>query len=89
MCSTGRDNRYLQLDCSGYVAYVMDTRDKGKATIDDVPVVRKYPDVFPEDFPGILPERQVEFRIDLVPGAAPIAKAPYRLAPPELRELST
>ena len=44
--------------------------------------------MFPEELPGIPPERQVEFRIDLVPGAAPIAKAPYRLAPPEMQDLS-
>lgn len=67
----------------------MDTRDKGKTTVDDVPEVREYPDVFPEDFLGIPPERQVEFRIDLVPGAAPIAKASYQLAPPEIHEFST
>ena len=51
--------------------------------------MRDYTYVFPEELPGIPPERQVEFRIDLVPGAAPIAKAPYRLAPPEMQELST
>ena len=64
---------------------MIDAREKGKVTVDDVPVVREYPDVFPEDLPGIPPERQVEFRIDLVLGAAPIAKAPYRLAPPGCR----
>ena len=88
-CSAARARRYVQQGCAGYVAYVLDARDKGKTTIDDVPIVRDYPDVFPEDLPGIPPERQVEFRIDLVPGAAPIAKAPYRLAPPEMQELST
>ena len=67
----------------------MDTREAGKATVGDVPVVREFTDVFPEELPGIPPERQVEFRIDLVPGAAPIATAPYRLAPPEMQELST
>ncbi|KAJ9544424.1 hypothetical protein OSB04_024131 [Centaurea solstitialis] len=46
------------------------------------------PGCLPEDLPGIPPERQVEFRIDLVPGAAPRAKTPYRLAPPEIQELS-
>ena len=51
--------------------------------------MRESPDVFPKDFSGVPPERQVEFRIDLVPGAAPIAKAPYRLAPPEMQELSS
>nr|GFB32973.1 transposon Ty3-G Gag-Pol polyprotein [Tanacetum cinerariifolium] len=45
--------------------------------------------VFPEDLPGLPPARQVEFQIDLVPGAAPVARAPYRLAPAEMQELST
>ena len=67
----------------------MDTRETGKATVSEVPVVRDYVDVFPEELPGIPPEHQVEFRIDLVPGADPIAKTPYRLAPPEMQELST
>ena len=62
----------------------MDTQDKGKVTVDDVPIVREYPDVFLEDFLGVSPEKQVEFKIDLTPGATPIAKAPYWLAPPEM-----
>ncbi|GKD46828.1 hypothetical protein Tco_1271473 [Tanacetum coccineum] len=45
--------------------------------------------VFPEDLPGLPPTRQVEFQIDLVAGAAPVTRAPYRLASPELQELST
>ncbi|KAI3786598.1 hypothetical protein L1987_40396 [Smallanthus sonchifolius] len=57
--------------------------------IDDIPIVRNYPKVFPEDLPGLPPHRQVEFQIDLAPGAAPIARAPYRLEPSELQELST
>ncbi|GKB82545.1 putative reverse transcriptase domain-containing protein [Tanacetum coccineum] len=52
-----------------------------------VPVIRNFPEVFPEELPGLPPSRQVEFRIDLVPGAAPVARAPYRLAPSEMREL--
>lgn len=84
LCSIVRARRYLQQGCASYVAYVMDTRDKGMTTVDDVPVMREYSDVFPEGLPGIPPERQVEFRIDLVLGAAPIAKEPYRLAPPEI-----
>ncbi|GKA68802.1 putative reverse transcriptase domain-containing protein [Tanacetum coccineum] len=54
----------------------------------DVPIVRDFPEVFPEDSPSIPPTRQVEFQIDLVPGAAPVARAPYRLAPSEKKELS-
>ncbi|GJR48159.1 putative reverse transcriptase domain-containing protein [Tanacetum coccineum] len=47
-----------------------------------------FPEVFPEDLPGLPPARPVEFQIDLIPGAAPVARAPYRLAPSEMRELS-
>ena len=49
-----------------------------------VPVVREYADVFPDDLPGLPPDREVEFGIDLVPGTAPIAKQAYRMAPTEL-----
>ncbi|GKE78677.1 putative reverse transcriptase domain-containing protein, partial [Tanacetum coccineum] len=55
----------------------------------DVPIVRDFPEVFPEDLHGLPSTRQVEFQIDIVPGVAPVARAPYRLAPSELQELST
>ncbi|GJU50072.1 hypothetical protein Tco_1219627 [Tanacetum coccineum] len=56
--------------------------------LEDVPVICEFPDVFPEDLPGLPPSRQVEFGIELVPGAAPVARAPYRLAPSEMKELA-
>ncbi|GKC80004.1 putative reverse transcriptase domain-containing protein [Tanacetum coccineum] len=56
--------------------------------LEDIPVVKEFKDVFPEDLPGIPPVRQVEFQIDLIPRAAPIARTPYRLAPSEMQELS-
>ncbi|KAJ9546612.1 hypothetical protein OSB04_019155 [Centaurea solstitialis] len=56
--------------------------------IHDIPVVREFPEVFPEVLPGLPPQRQVEFPIDLVLGATRIAKSPYRLAPSEMQELS-
>ncbi|GJW50731.1 putative reverse transcriptase domain-containing protein [Tanacetum coccineum] len=59
-----------------------------KKRLEDVPIVRDFPEVFPEDLPGLPPTRQVEFQIDLVPGAAPVARAPYRLVPSEMKELS-
>ncbi|GKA30766.1 putative reverse transcriptase domain-containing protein [Tanacetum coccineum] len=66
-----------------------ETEDKSeKKRLEDVPIVRDFPDVFPEDLPGLPPTRQVEFQIDLIPGAAPVARAPYRLAPSEMKELS-
>ncbi|WVZ97144.1 hypothetical protein U9M48_042699 [Paspalum notatum var. saurae] len=55
--------------------------------IKKIPVVRDFPDVFPEELPGLPPDRDVEFRIDLVPGTAPVSKRPYRMAPDELKEL--
>ncbi|GKB75668.1 hypothetical protein Tco_0942563, partial [Tanacetum coccineum] len=66
-----------------------ETEDKSeKKRLEDVPIVRDFPEVFPEDLPGISMTRQVEFQIDLMPGAAPVARAPYRLAPSEMKELS-
>ncbi|GJU76101.1 putative reverse transcriptase domain-containing protein [Tanacetum coccineum] len=56
--------------------------------IEDVHVVRDFSDVFPEDLQGLPPIRQVEFHIELIPGAAPVARAPYRLAPAEMKELA-
>ncbi|GJS94678.1 putative reverse transcriptase domain-containing protein [Tanacetum coccineum] len=56
--------------------------------LDDTPVVRYFPNVFPKNLVGLTPPRYVEFRIDLVPGVTPIVKAPYRLAPLEMKELS-
>nr|GEW27029.1 putative reverse transcriptase domain-containing protein [Tanacetum cinerariifolium] len=56
--------------------------------VKDLPVVQEFPKKIYEDLSGIPPTRQVEFRIDLIPGAAPVARAPYRLAPSEIKELA-
>ncbi|GJW76615.1 putative reverse transcriptase domain-containing protein [Tanacetum coccineum] len=56
--------------------------------LEDIPVVREFLEVFPEHLPGLPPVRQVEFQIDLIPGATPVARAPYRLAPSKMQELS-
>ncbi|KAI3732760.1 hypothetical protein L1987_63968 [Smallanthus sonchifolius] len=77
---------YLRRGCEAYLVYVID-KCKEVKELDDVPVVREYPEVFPEELPGIPPDREIEFRIDLVPDAQPVAKAPYRLAPVEMKEL--
>ena len=55
--------------------------------LEDVPVVCDFPDVFPEELPGVPPDRDVEFVIDLIPGTVPIARRPYKMAPLELAEL--
>ncbi|KAI3739961.1 hypothetical protein L2E82_30375 [Cichorium intybus] len=69
-----------------YLAYVSFAKPDqvGK---ESVKIVNEYPDVFPEELPGLPPDRQIEFAIELVPGAAPVARAPYRLAPSEMEEL--
>ncbi|GJR17407.1 reverse transcriptase domain-containing protein [Tanacetum coccineum] len=61
-------------------AQVMKKKSNEKR-LEDIPIVREFPKVFPEDLPGLPPVRQVEFQINLIPGATPVARAPYRLAP--------
>ncbi|GKE82682.1 hypothetical protein Tco_1552682, partial [Tanacetum coccineum] len=67
---------------------VMEKKKSDEKRLEDIPVVREFPEVFPEDLPGLPPVRQVEFQIDLIPGATLVARAPYRLAPLEMHELS-
>ncbi|KAJ0867862.1 putative nucleotidyltransferase, Ribonuclease H [Helianthus annuus] len=80
-------SRCLNRGCVIYMAQVIIEEPKPK--IEDLPVISEYPEVFPEELPGLPPDRQVEFRIDIISGAAPIARAPYRLAPTEMKELRT
>ncbi|GJX60656.1 putative reverse transcriptase domain-containing protein [Tanacetum coccineum] len=90
--SCEKAQKYIEKGCQLFLAQVTVKEDKDKSEekqLEDVPTVRDFPEVFPEDLPGLPPTRQVEFQIDLVPGAAPVARAPYRLAPSEMEELST
>ena len=57
--------------------------------IQDIPVVCEFPDVFPNDLPGLPPDRDVEFKIELIPCTAPISRRPYRMPPNEIAELRT
>nr|GEV91297.1 putative reverse transcriptase domain-containing protein [Tanacetum cinerariifolium] len=87
--SCTKTQRYLLKGCSIFLAHVTtkETEDKSKEKrLEDVPIVQDFPKVFLEDLSGIPPTRQVEFQIDLVP--VPVARAPYRLAPSEMKELS-
>ncbi|GJR44387.1 putative reverse transcriptase domain-containing protein [Tanacetum coccineum] len=79
--------KYVERGCHLFLAHVTEKKSKEKQ-LEDVPIICDFPEVFPDDLPRLPPPRQVEFQIDLVPGAAPIARAPYRLAPSEIRELS-
>ncbi|GJU55528.1 putative reverse transcriptase domain-containing protein [Tanacetum coccineum] len=79
-----------KIGCDVFLAHIstkeVEDKSKGKR-LEDVPIVKDFPEVFPEDLPGIPLARQVEFQIDLVLGATPVARAPYRLAPSEMKEL--
>ncbi|GJR67328.1 reverse transcriptase domain-containing protein [Tanacetum coccineum] len=88
--SYSKTQEYMLKGCPVFLAHVTtnEVEDKSeKKRLEDVPIVRDFPEVFPEDLPGLPPTRQVEFQIDLIPGAAPVARAPYRLAPSEMKEL--
>ncbi|GJY69744.1 putative reverse transcriptase domain-containing protein [Tanacetum coccineum] len=89
--SCTKSRKYLLKGCNVFLAHVTTKKAKDKSEekrLKDVPIVRDFPEVFPEDLPGIPPTRQVEFQIDLVPGAASVARVPYQLAPSEMKELS-
>ncbi|GJX69955.1 reverse transcriptase domain-containing protein [Tanacetum coccineum] len=82
-----KTERYISRGCQVFMIQVMEKKSDEKK-LEDIPVVKEFPDVFPEDLPGLPPVRQVEFQIDLIPGAAPVARTPYRLASSEMQELS-
>ncbi|GKC27155.1 putative reverse transcriptase domain-containing protein [Tanacetum coccineum] len=89
--SCTKTQKYLLKGHHVFLAHVTtkETEDKsGEKRLEDVPTVRNFLEVFPKELSGLPPTRQVEFKIDLMPGAAPIARAPYRLAPSEMKELS-
>nr|GEZ24635.1 reverse transcriptase domain-containing protein [Tanacetum cinerariifolium] len=89
--SCSKAQRYMAKGCQTFMAQISAKKEEDKSEgkqLKDVPIVRDFPEVFPEDLPGLSPARPVEFQIDLIPGAAPVALAPYRLAPSEMKELS-
>nr|GEX19530.1 putative reverse transcriptase domain-containing protein [Tanacetum cinerariifolium] len=79
--------KYIERGSQLFLAQVTES-EPTKKQLQDVPVICNFPEVFPDDLPGLTPPRQVEFKIELIPGAAPVARAPYRPAPSKLKELS-
>ncbi|GJX06250.1 putative reverse transcriptase domain-containing protein [Tanacetum coccineum] len=78
------DEKVVHIPINGETLIIRVRREKTRR----YPVVREFPEVFPEDLPGLPPVRQLKFQIDLIPGTSPVARAPYRLAPLEMQELS-
>ena len=79
--------KMLKRGCRGYLAVVRDI-EAIKGVVEKVSVVCEFPDVFPEELPGLPPAREIEFYIDVVPGTDLISMPPYRMAPAELKELN-
>ncbi|KAL0539362.1 hypothetical protein IC582_023573 [Cucumis melo] len=84
--SAMRASKLLSQGTWSILASVVDTREVDVSLSSEL-VVRDYPDVFPEELPGLPPHREIEFAIKLEPGTVPISRAPYRMAPTELKEL--
>nr|GFC68668.1 putative reverse transcriptase domain-containing protein [Tanacetum cinerariifolium] len=86
-----KTEKYVMKGFPVFLAHIItkEVEDKSKKKrLEDVPIVRNFPEVFPEDLLGLPQTRPVEFQIDLVHGAAPVARAPYQLAPSEMKELA-
>ena len=81
-----RAQKLVKRGCLSYLAFIRDTSVE-PPSMDSVPVVQEFLDVFPSDLPGVPPDRDIDFAIDLEPGTKPISIPPYRMAPAELKEL--
>ncbi|OWM63611.1 hypothetical protein CDL15_Pgr008154 [Punica granatum] len=79
-------SKLLKKGCEAYLAHVVAT-EVDSSKLSEIPVVCEFPDVFPNELPGLPSDREFEFTIELEPGIAPISRAPYRMAPSELKEL--
>ena len=79
-------SKMLRKGCQGYLAFIVDRRQEG-TRLEDIPIIKEFPDVFPDDISGLPPDREVEFTVDLIPKTEPISIPPYRMAPAKLREL--
>ena len=79
-----RAQRMVERGCLSYIAFIRDTSVE-PPSMDSVPVVQEFLDVFPSDLPDVPPDRDIDFSIDLEPGTKPISIPPYRMASAELK----
>ena len=80
--------RFLRKGCEAFLALILDSK-REQVNFENIPVIREFPDVFPEELPGVPLEREVDLSIEVVQGTTPISRAPYRMALNELKELKT
>ncbi|KAL8088747.1 hypothetical protein AgCh_038509 [Apium graveolens] len=78
--------KFLRKVCESFLAYVV-VLERESLSMEDIPVVSEFPEMFPDELPGLPPDRQIEFEINLAPGTEPVSKARYRMAPAEMKEL--
>ena len=78
----------MRKGCETFLALILDFK-RGQVDVEKIPVVREFPYVFPEELPGIPLEREVDLAIEIVPGTVPMSRAPYRMAPTDLKELKS
>nr|XP_027077038.1 uncharacterized protein LOC113700792 [Coffea arabica] len=81
-----RARKMLSKGGQGYLIFLINT-PSDKVRLEDMPVVKEYPDMFPEELESLPPEREITFKIDVTSGVAPISKTLYRMAPAKLKEL--
>ena len=72
--------RFLRKGCETFLALILNSK-RGQVDVEKIPVVREFPNVFPEELLGIPPEREVDLSIEIVPGTTPLSRPPYRMAP--------
>ena len=80
--------RFLRKDYEAFLVLILDSK-REQVNLENIPVIREFPDVFPEELLGVPPEREVDLSIEVVQGTTPISRTPYRMAPTEMKELKT
>ena len=78
--------RFIRKGYEAFLSLILDSK-RGQVDVEKILVVREFPNVFPKELPGNPLEREVDLSIEIVPGIAPVSRAPYRMAPEELKEL--
>ena len=78
--------RFIRKEYEAFLALILDSK-RVQVDVEKIPIVREFPDVFPEELPGIPIEREGDLSIEIVPGTTPVSRVPYRMAPAELKEL--
>ena len=87
LISSLKAQRMTEKGCHAFLANIMDVVKETPLKVGDVRIIKEFPEIFPDDLPGLPPTREIDFTIELVPRTEPLSKAPYRMAPTELKEL--